>query len=152
MSIIGPDGELRRGRTLAWAAAVVLFLLALVWGARLYRAHTSGGAGTLQIQQERGSAGNREHWSATFTQLYQNIQADQSNIRLAARAAQSKDATPQDAINLEGTQQACDQDVADWNADLGNVLAVVPAGYPQTHLDSSAVCAADPDTTGFVNP
>lgn len=152
MSIFHPDGTVRPGRVWLYFLLSAAVILAAVWGGRVYSARTSQARGTLSIQAQRGSAENRTHWSAVFTQLYNNIQADQANIKIAAGAAAAKNSTILDAANLQGVRQNCDQDVADWNADLANVLAVVPSQYPQNRLDPLTVCAADPDTTGFLNP
>lgn len=152
VAIVDRNGDFHPGRLLAWFLVLAAAAVSIGWGVREYSAHTAGTKGTLSIQAQRGSADNRTHWSGVFSQLYNNIRADQANIKVSARFASSKNATQQDAVNLEGVQQNCDQDVADWNADLTNALAVVPTQYPQTRLDPDTVCSTDPDTTGFINP
>jgi hypothetical protein len=129
---------------------MVIAAVAISWAAIYYNAHTSGTRGTLDIQQQRGTAANRTHWSATFAGDYRTIQADQQNIQIAATAANSPHATVQDATNLTGIEMVCRGDVAQYNTDLSNALAVVPDGYPTTPLDAAVQCAAD--TTGLKTP
>jgi hypothetical protein len=150
VSIFDQNGRIRVGRIWLYFLLAVLSIAALVWGGLAYSAGTSGTKGTLQIQQQRGSAANRAQWSATFTGLYGQLQADQQNIRLAATAAAGPHATAQDATNLEGVQQACFDDVAQWDGYLRNALAVVPDGYPQDQLQPALVCSTD--STGLLTP
>lgn len=105
MSIYDDRGDPRLGRILLYCVlAIVVALFALVWGLRALSASTSGAKGTLRIQQERGTAANREHWSATIKGDYENVQSDQRNIRTAAQAAASAHATSIDATNLTGIE------------------------------------------------
>lgn len=149
MSIYDDRGGLRPGRTLAYCAAAIAAVLLLIWSVHLYSASTSGAKGTLQIQQQRGTAANREHWSVTIKGDYENVQADQRNIRTAAQAAAGPHATSIDATNLTGIEMACSNDVAQYDTDAGNALAVIPDGYPD-HLDAAVQCAAN--TTGLQTP
>jgi hypothetical protein len=150
MSIFDENGGPRVGRIWMYLGAFFIMLALIVWGVRLYNASTSGARGTLDIQQERGTAANRAQWSAVFTGLYGQLQADQQNIQIASKAASGPHSTTQDAVNLEGIQQVCDADVAQWNGYLRNALAVVPDGYPQNQLSPSLVCSTD--STGLVSP
>lgn len=149
MSIYDDRGEPRLGRILVYCLLAIVALFALMWGIRALAASTSGAKGTLQIQQQRGTAANREHWSATIKGDYETVQADQRNIRTAAQAAAGSHATAIDATNLTGVEMACSNDVAQYNTDAGNALAVIPDGYPD-HLDAQAQCAAN--TTGLQTP
>lgn len=144
MSVFDAAGDLRPRRAWAYGCLTALLLFVVLplalWGFGVF---SSGIHGTGDIRTERGSAANREHWSATFTGLYSQLQADQQNIQVAAKAATATGADKQDAVNLEGVQQNCDTDVAQWDAYLDNALAVVPDGYPQQHLDPASVCSTD---------
>lgn len=82
--------------------------------------------------------------------MYRQIQADQQNIQIAASAAAGPNATTQDATNLIGIEMVCRTDVAQYNADLANPLAVVPDGYPTVPVDAAVQCASD--TTGLQTP
>jgi len=151
MSVFTADGDLRPKRVWAYGclAALLLFvaLPLCLWAFGVFSASVKG---TGDVRKDRGSAANREHWSATFTGLYAQLQADQQNIQVATKAAAAPGADKQDAVNLEGVQQNCDTDVATWNSDLDNALAVVPDGYPKQHLDPASVCSTDP--TRLVTP
>lgn len=151
MTIFTPGGDLRPRR--AWAyGCLTAFLLLVVLPLSLwvFGVFSSGIQGTGGVHKDRSSSANREQWSATFTGLYGQLQADQQNIQVAAAAAKAPGADKQDAINLEGVQQNCDTDVGQWNAYLNNALAVVPDGYPQTQLDPSSICSTD--STRLVTP
>jgi hypothetical protein len=106
---------------------IVSTVAALAWWLGVF---TSGTKGAGDITRQRNSAANIAHWSATFNGLDQQITADQANIAIAKRAATGPDATKQDQINLEGVEQNCVTDVATYNGDIQNVLAVVPTGLP----------------------
>ncbi len=151
MSIFTPEGDLRPARTWAYAVTIAVLLFVVLplalWAFGVFTASTKG---TGDVQRDRGSAANREHWSATFTGLYAQLQADQQNIQIAAAATKAPGADKQDAVNLEGVQQNCDSDVGQWNSDLGNALAIVPDGYPQQRLDPQSVCSTD--STRLVTP
>lgn len=149
MSIYDDRGDPRLGRILLYCVLTIVALLALVWGIRTLSASTSGVKGTLQIQQQRGTAANREHWSVTIKGDYETVQSDQRNIRTAAQAATGPHATSIDATNLTGIEMNCSNDVAQYNTDAGNALAVIPDGYPD-HLDAQEQCAAN--MTGLQNP
>jgi hypothetical protein len=150
LSIFDEHDNIRTGRVWAYAIALITAITATIWALALYHAHTSGTRGTLDIQRQRGTAANRTHWSATFAGDYRTIQADQQNIQIAAQAANGPHSTVQDATNLTGIQMVCRNDVAAYNTDLANVLAVVPDGYPTVSLDAGAQCATD--TTGLQTP
>lgn len=150
MSIFDEHDNIRAGRIWLYIAATVTAAIAITWIAIAYSASTSGTRGTLDIQKQRGTAANRTHWSAVFASDYRTIQADQQNIQIAQQAASAPHATVQDATNLEGIQMVCRNDVAAYNTDLSNALAVVPDGYPTEPLDAGIQCAAD--TTGLKNP
>jgi hypothetical protein len=150
LSIFDEHDRIRTGRVWLYIAAVVIAAIAISWAAILYNAHTSGTRGTLDIQQQRGTAANRTHWSAVFAGDYRAIQADQQNIQIAQQAASGPHATVQDATNLTGVEMVCRNDVAAYNTDLANTLAVVPDGYPTLPLDAGAQCAAN--TTGLQTP
>lgn len=151
MSVFTADGEIRPRRVWAYGC-LTAFLLFVVLPLSLWAFGVFGAGikGTGDVRQDRGSAANREHWSATFTGLYGQLQADQQNIQIAAAATKAPGADKQDAVNLEGVQQNCATDVGQWNSDLDNALAVVPDGYPQQHLDPASVCSAD--STRLVTP
>lgn len=99
--------------------AVVILLLTI----------SSGERGNAGITQQRNSAANREHWSAVFNGLAQQIQADVANID----AQRGHILTAQDQIDLTGMEQVCHSDVAAYNADTQNVLAMVPTGLPASY-------------------
>jgi hypothetical protein len=149
VSIYDDRGDFRLGRILVYCVLAIVALLALIWGIRVLAASTSGAKGTLQIQQQRGTADNREHWSATIKGDYENVQSDQRNIRTAVQAAAGAHATSIDTTNLTGVEMACSNDVAQYNTDAGNALAVIPDGYPD-HLDAQQQCASN--TTGLQTP
>lgn len=90
---------------------------------------TSSERGNANITQQRNSAANRERWSSVFQGLNTQIQADVANID----AQRGHVVTQQDAMDLAGMEQVCRSDVAAYNADTRNVLAVVPAGLPATY-------------------
>ncbi len=150
LSIFDEHDHIRAGRVWLYILATVIAGIAITWAVAIYHAHTSGTRGTLDIQQQRGTAANRTHWSATFANDYRTIQADQQNIQIAQQAASGPHATVQDATNLTGIEMVCRNDVAAYNTDLGNALAVVPDGYPTAPLDAATQCAAN--TTGLQTP
>jgi len=151
VSVFTADGEIRPRRVWAYGCLTAFLLFAVLplslWAFGVF---SSGIKGTGGVRQYRGSAANREHWSATFTGLYGQLQADQQNIQIAAAATKAPGADKQDAVNLEGVQQNCATDVGQWNSDLDNALAVVPDSYPQQHLDPASVCSTD--STRLVTP
>lgn len=144
MSVFTPEGDVRPRRVWAYGCLTALLLFVVLplslWAFGVFSASTKG---TGDVIRDRGSAANREHWSATFAGLYAQLQADQQNIQIAATATKATGADKQDAVNLEGVQQNCDTDTAQWNSYLDNALAVVPDGYPQQHLDPASVCSTD---------
>lgn len=150
MSIFDQNDRIRPLRVWLYVALFAILAIVISWAVVLYNAHTSGTRGTLDIQKQRGTAANRTHWSATFAGDYRTIQADQQNIQIAQEAAARPGATVQDATNLEGIQMVCRDDVAAYNTDLANVLAVVPDGYPAQPLDAGVQCASN--TTGLQTP
>jgi hypothetical protein len=150
LSIFDEHGNIRTARAWLYITATAVACIAISWAVLAYNARTSGARGTLDIQQQRGTAANRTHWSAVFAGDYRTIQADQQNIQIAAAAASGPRATVQDATNLTGIQMVCRNDVAAYNTDLANVLAVVPDGYPTQPLDAGAQCASN--TTGLQTP
>lgn len=131
MTIFNPDGTVRPGR--AWlyglTASFLLFVV-LPIGLWAFGVFASGPKGAGDIVKQRNSAANIAHWSATLNGLSQQIQADTASIAVARSAAQAPDATKQDQVNLEGVIQNCLTDVAAYNGDVANVLAVLPAGLP----------------------
>ena len=124
--------EAAEGTGLAFIAVVVGGLFICVVGAIFWwlSVATSGAKGTGDLTRQRNSAGNRAHWSAVFNNAYQQIQADQAMVTAAHQAASAPGATKQDQINLTGLIQNCLTDVATYNGDTQNTLAVVPAGLP----------------------
>lgn len=150
LSIFDEHDNIRTGRVWLYILAAIAAAMAVSWAVILYNAHTSGTRGTLDIQQQRGTAANRTHWSAVFAGDYRTIQADQQNIQIAAQAANGPHSTAQDAVNLTGIEMVCRNDVAAYNTDLANALAVVPDGYPTLPLDAGTQCAAN--TTGLQTP
>jgi hypothetical protein len=137
MSVFDDRGNVRPGR--AWfyglTAAFVLFIvLPVTWWA--VSVATSGTKGTGDLTRQRNSAGNRAHWSAVFNSLNQQINADQQMIATAKQSAGAPGATRQDQINLTGLTQNCLNDVAQYNGDVGNTLAVLPDGLP-TNIPNS---------------
>jgi hypothetical protein len=151
MSIYTTDGDVRPGRIWSYGCLTAFLLLVVLplalWAFGVFSASTKG---TGDVRRDRGGAANREQWSATFTGLYGQLQADQQNIKLAAAAATGPASTKQDAVNLQGVQQNCDTDVGQWNSYLLNALAVVPDGYPQQQLDPSSICSTD--STRLITP
>lgn len=151
MSIFTPEGNVRPGRTWTYGCLTALLLFVVLplslWAFGVF---SSSVKGTGDVRRDRGTAANREHWSALFTGAYSQLQADQQNITLAAQATKAPGADKQDAVNLEGVQQNCATDVAQYNSYLDNALAVVPDGYPQQHLDPASVCSTD--STRLVTP
>lgn len=127
------------GTGLAFIAAIVggLFICAVAAVFWWISVATSGAKGTGDLTRQRNSAGNRAHWSATFNGLYQQIQADEAMVTTAHTAASAPNATRQDQINLTGLVQNCLTDVAEYNGDTQNTLAVVPDGLPAT-IDRTA--------------
>lgn len=113
------------------ALVVIGFIVAaLVWW---LNTSTSGVKGRGDLQQQRNSAGNIASWSSTFNGLDQQIKADAANITIFKQTATAPGATKQDQINLQGAQLNCQTDVAEYNADIKNTLAVVPAGLPESY-------------------
>lgn len=149
MSIFDERGDVRPGRVFTWLALVVVAAIVITWIVIVAGAKTSGTRGTLDIQRERGTAANREHWSAVFTSDYQQIQADQQGIKTLAAVAAGAHATSLDATNLTGAELNCQQDVAKYNGEFQNILAIQPDGYPSS-INATQVCAAN--TTGLVTP
>lgn len=131
--------EAAAGTSLAFIAAVGAGLFICVVGAIFWwlSVATSGAKGTGDLTRQRNSAGNRAHWSSTFNGLYQQIQADESMVATAHTAASVPGATKQDQINLTGLVQNCLTDVAEYNGDTQNTLAVVPDGLPAS-IDRTA--------------
>lgn len=109
---------------------VIVLLLALGIGLWAFGVFTSGIKGTGDLQRQRNSADNRAHWSSVFNGLNQQIGADQQKIIAAKQAATDPGATRQDQINLNGLIQNCLSNVAEYDGDVGNTLAVLPAGLP----------------------
>jgi hypothetical protein len=133
MSIFDPDGNVRPRRTWAYGCATALALfVVLPIGLWAFGVFASGTKGTGDLTRQRNSAGNRAHWSATLNGLDQQITADQAMISAAHAVAAAPNATKQDQINLTGLVQNCLTDVAAYNGDTQNVLAVVPDGLPTT--------------------
>lgn len=120
------------GAGLAFIAAVVAIILigALTVGLWAFGVFTSGVKGNGDLQKQRNSAANRAHWSATFNSLDQQIAADQQMIANDKSVVAGPGATRQDQINLQGVTQNCLNDVAQYNGNVGNTLAVLPAGLP----------------------
>ena len=114
---------------------IVLFVAAL--GALIWwlGVQTSGTAGAGNVTKDRNSSQNIEHWSTTFNGEYQKIQGDVASLGTLKAAETAPGATQQDRINYTGAVTVCQQDVAEYNADTQNTLAVVPAGLPSSiHL------------------
>lgn len=107
--------------------AICFIIAAVAWW---LNTSTSAVRGRGDLQQQRNSAANIAHWSSVFNGLAQQITADQANIVTAKSAANASGATRQDQIDLEGAVQNGASDVAEYNGDVNNVLAVVPAGLP----------------------
>ena len=127
--------EAAQGVSILAIALVVIVVLATGTGALIWwiNTSTSGIKGRGDIQQQRNSASNIAQWSATFNGLDQQIRADEANIATAKQFATAPGATKQDQINLQGAEQNCQTDVAAYNADIQNVLAVVPTGLPTSY-------------------
>lgn len=106
---------------------VVAGIGALIWWLGVASSSTSG-AGDLTRQ--RNSAQNIAQWSTMFNGEYQRIQGDVANLATLKAAETAPEATEQDRIDYTGAQTVCQQDVAAYDADTKNVLAVVPAGLP----------------------
>ena len=106
---------------------VIAGIGALIWWLGV---QSSGTAGAGNVTKDRNSSQNIEHWSATFNGEYQNIQADVANLATLKAAETAPGATQQDRVNYTGAQTVCNQDVAQYNANTLNTLAVVPAGLP----------------------
>lgn len=131
--------EAAEGTGLALIATIgvglfIVVAVAIFWGMSVA---ASGAKGTGDLTRQRNSAGNRAHWSATLNGLYQQIQADEGMVAAAHTTASAPNATKQDQINLSGLIQNCITDIATYNADTQNTLAVVPAGLPNG-IDNNA--------------
>lgn len=139
MSVFDDRGNIRTGRTWVYgltAAFLLLVVLPVTWWA--VSVATSGTKGTGDLAKQRNSATNRAHWSSTFNGLNQQISADRQMIATDKAVAAEPGATREDQINLQGVTQNCLNDVAQYNGDVGNALAVLPDGLP-TNI-SNSVC------------
>lgn len=134
--------------TAGWSIAAYLGVLAavialagvgaLVWWLGVA---TSSIRGNGNVTRDQNTAANREHWSATFNNEYQQITADQANLATLKQAADTPGATQQDRTNYLGAQLNCRQDVATYNTDAASALGHpwIPANLPNT-LDSTTYC------------
>lgn len=128
-----------KDRTWLWIVGGVVALVVISVGGWLLSVGLAGTKGTGDLIRQRGSAENRKHWSAVFNGEYNTIQADQRNIATAKAAANAPGATKFDQTNLTGLIMNCTNDVAAYNGDTQNALAVVPDGLP-SDIDANTTC------------
>lgn len=123
------------------AALVIAAVMGLAAGAWALTVWFSGTKGAGDVHKDQNSATNQEHWSATYNNDYQQLQADQANLTTLQQAATGPGATQQDRTNYLGAQLNCRTDAATYNTDAGNVLGHqwIPAGLP-TSVNASDYC------------
>lgn len=129
--------------SLGFIVTVVVIFLVGVLSATLWAFGVigSGIKGDGDVHKMNQDAKNRVHWNAVFNAEYEQIKADQGKIALLKSAAEGDTGTQLDKINYQGAQQVCQDDVAEYNANTGKMLAAdwLPAGLP-SEINAADYC------------
>ncbi len=99
----------------------------------------AGPAGRAGVTRQRNSTANIVSENKTLLADNTNVLADQQTIQTQAANV----VTEQDRLDLVGDEQACEHDVATYNADVQGVLAQgqLPDGLPQAY-NANTICKA----------
>lgn len=137
---------------LIWIGVFVAVIAVISVGTWYFRVATAGVKGAGDTVRQNQDVNNRVAQQRVFVNLYEGVQAKDDKIQLLAdKVARDAGGTAQQ--DLDGTQQICIDQVADYNAKVQETLAAdwLPETLPsRIGDDPSTDCR--PDQTPAVAP